>query len=1126
MPNYLYLMSSIVLGSLCLSIDTCRAESTPPNSSRTRAVSRILGEEILSTNALGVCQKAKALPDEARYQFLADWVFPSSTHPTLRLQGALQTTQVEPDAVVAPVFELLKVARPLNRVSELQTRLEQTSTEASNEQQRARLAMRLLLAMESGVELPSIDQDIKALLELIEAVSPTNLREMWPETLVAAYGMRQSSPREMIGDLLQLIKGRRSDQGIPQGDPEWHGLIFSLTQQHYYQQSHRPTGNSLTVDRPLSQWSSISRLQAYSEGSGFSRAVWKFDGVQIEHVSGNDHDYLLFRSPLLGDLAFDFEIPSDSQSQIFAGGNFFGPQWHDHLYVGDLRNGTQRVALAPPLNHIGEWVHGRVEFQGNTRSCFLNGRCVRTDTLTEPRYPWLGHHSWFRNRGRLRDVRITGDPVIPDSIPLVVNEQLHGWHSYLPAEVGSPTAAWRYAASANPAQPPELVGTHLPWLAGTHCEQLLMYQRPLWEDGAIDYEFFYESGRTMVFPALDRLAFLIGPHGTTLHRITDGAFERRDLPPDNVIEEPSLSRKLPQLQAGDWNRMRVEIAGQIATLSLNGQPICQHELESSNSRQFGFFHFADESAVRVRNVVMTGNWPKTLPPVAEQELANQAIGSIEAEAAQIETVFQHRFSTGLPDEYFTIPSGNRGGQIELTADGLKCTQKASGSTSKSILRPQFEVRGDFDISVRFADWESTSHDFCGASMELVAASGHRVAVTRRVQNKTYHYGVLEWAVPKGNGEFQSYYQVLTTEADGGSLRVVRKGDVWHALFADHNSSVYRIIGTVTMEATASEPVTFDLATVAGETGRTQFTWQEIRVAADEIFLLPDASQVAKPAIFTMNADGTDLKRLSRPLQDEPGHGSPDWSADGKQLLYDCWRGSSASKILLVNADGSNPREVGSGAMPTFAPDGKRLAFSGADGMCVMNVDGTGREVISRTGWGAQWSPDGEWVSYETYAGLNGAEGANIAITHVQTKETRLLLEGEHAQKFSQVYWNMEWSPDSRRICFKGSVSKGGMELAIAAVAGSSKGFVTLTTEPVETDISWHPDGKKLLVPMRNSGYVQLFECDIATKTFTKFSGQPARQNNTSGVWSPDGKRIAFVTTPPVDRTPWKPSRQE
>jgi Tol biopolymer transport system component len=1119
----------IALGSLCLCADTCRAESASSTDRVSRAFGRIIGEEILSANAIRVCQRAQSIPDEARYQYLADWVFPSPAHRTLRLQGDLLQSDVEIDTVVSPVFELLKLARTLNRVAELRTRLEQTHMGTSNEQQRARLAMQILLSLESGEDLPSIDQDIKALLSLIEAVSPTNLRDVWPETLVATYGMRQSSPRELIGELLQLIKGRRSDQQIPHHASEWHGLIFSLTQQFAYQQSHRPTKKQLTVDRPLSQWSSISRLRGYSQGSGFSRALWKFDGVQIEHVSGNDEDYLLYQSPLLGDLAFDFEIPSDSQSQVFAGGSIFGPQWYDHFYFGDLRSGAQREVLDPRLNHLNEWVHGRVEFRGNTRSCYLNGRCVRTDVLTEPRYPWLGHHSWFRNRGRLRDVRITGQPVIPDSIPLVVDEKLHGWHSYHEAEVGSPNASWRYAASTNAGQPQELVGIHWPWLAGTQCERLLMYQRPLLEDGAIEYDFFYEAGRMMVFPALDRLAFLVDPQGVSLHRITDDICERKDLSPDNVITKAASNKRPPQLRSGDWNQMRVEIAGQIATLSLNGQPIFEYELEATNSRQFGFFHYADQTGVRVRNVVMSGHWPKTLPPVIQQELANQTIGSVEADTSKIETVFHHQFSTGIPDEYFSIPSGYRGGQIEQTAEGLKCTQISSGVTSKAIVRPQFEVRGDFDISVRFADWESTGHDFCGASLELVAASGHRVAVTRRVQNKTHHYGVLEWGIPKGNGQFQNNYQVLTTEATGGSLRVLRQGDVWHALFADHDSSVYRIIGTVTMEATASQPVTFDLTTVAGEQGRTQFNWKEFRLAADEIFLLPDASQAPKPSIFTMNADGTDLQRVSRPQPDEPAHGSPDWSADGKQLLFDCWRGSAGSKMFLMNADGSNSREVGAGAMPTFAPDGQRLAFSGADGMCVMNVDGTGREVIAQAGWGAQWSPDGKWVSYGAYRGLNGVQGANIAMTHVKTRETRYLFEGEHAQRYSQVYWNMEWSPDSQRICFKGSVLKGGLELAITEVAGSSHGFETLTTEPVEPDISWHPNGKKLLVPRPSTkypGFIQLFECDIATKSFTELEGQPARQHNTSGAWSPDGKRIAFVTTPPAERIPWKPSRQE
>jgi hypothetical protein len=54
---------------------------------------------------------------------------------------------------------------------------------------------------------------------------------------------------------------------------------------------------------------------------------------------------------------------------------------------------------------------------------------------------------------------------------------------------------------------------------------------------------------------------------------------------------------------------------------VNGQEIGRHKLELNNDRTFGFFRYADRSAVRIRNVVCRGHWPSVAPAVADQELA-------------------------------------------------------------------------------------------------------------------------------------------------------------------------------------------------------------------------------------------------------------------------------------------------------------------------------------------------------------------------------------------------------------------------------------------------------------------------------------------------------------------------
>src|SRR5262249_13623912 len=139
--------------------------------------------------------------------------------------------------------------------------------------------------------------------------------------------------------------------------------------------------------------------------------------------------------------------------------------------------------------------------------------------------------------------------------------------------------------------------------------------RPMLEDGEIAYEFFYEPGKTVAHPALDRLAFLIEPDGVKVHRLTDAQYERAGLSADNVAIETENRRgpaSLP-LKAREWNRMVLRLSGDRVSLRLNGELIYERALEATNQRSFGLFRYADESEVRVRKVIYRGDWPRSLP---------------------------------------------------------------------------------------------------------------------------------------------------------------------------------------------------------------------------------------------------------------------------------------------------------------------------------------------------------------------------------------------------------------------------------------------------------------------------------------------------------------------------------
>ena len=185
-------------------------------------------------------------------------------------------------------------------------------------------------------------------------------------------------------------------------------------------------------------------------------------------------------------------------------------------------------------------------------------------------------------------------------------------------------------------------------------------------------------------------------------------------------------------------------------------------------------------------------------------------------------------------------------------------------------------------------------------------------------------------------------------------------------------------------------------------------------------------------LFVQTIDGQDSRQLVKDT-DYVVQGSPRWSQDGTMIAFDAWReGESFSNVhmFIVNADGSDLRDLGQGAMPNFSPDGRRIAYSWS-GVHTINLDGTDKQVIDASGWGGQWSPDGKSIAY--------GNNRNIIVYDLKSKAKRGIFEGDHAGLYDHTYWNLGWSKDSKYICFKGRrIDDGTNEVVVVSVAGSSK----------------------------------------------------------------------------------------
>jgi hypothetical protein len=259
--------------------------------------------------------------------------------------------------------------------------------------------------------------------------------------------------------------------------------------------------------------------------------------------------------------------------------------------------------------------------------------------------------------------------------------------------------------------------------------------------------------------------------------------------------------------------------------------------------------------------------------------------------------------------------------------------------------------------------------------------------------------------------------------------------------------------------------------------RTERTVQQLLLAAAvgaDVFspsfaprgrtILFHAGREAAPLMRALLRDTgeVDVDRIETLLDDGAANYHPTMSPDGTRIAYDSDR-DRVRGVYVANADGSSPRRIsGSGyaAVPSWSPDGKRVAFVRAEPgrKHVWNVwladpdSGQLHRVTNHTlgqPWGASWFPDGQRLAYSLED--------RLMVADLRTG----LARGYRSPLANRLVRTPAVSPDGRQIVFQ--VQHDGVWLLDVEQARMRRILADQTAE----EFVWAPDGGAIAYHARN-----------------------------------------------------------
>jgi dipeptidyl aminopeptidase/acylaminoacyl peptidase len=318
-------------------------------------------------------------------------------------------------------------------------------------------------------------------------------------------------------------------------------------------------------------------------------------------------------------------------------------------------------------------------------------------------------------------------------------------------------------------------------------------------------------------------------------------------------------------------------------------------------------------------------------------------------------------------------------------------------------------------------------DVRGGDGRLVRLEAERIQplFNRLVEPGTFKFSEMNSGSYDVTVSAANWVETKTVEVGSPSISGVQTFELTFDIPPGSNPE-FKPAGTILYSSTPTRVRDWDLFTVPAAGGQvTQLT--DTRDFEQNPQWSPDGQRIlytigdvmSNIDVALMDADGSNAIRLTQHRESDM---EACWSPGGSRIAFVSQRDGDIA-IWIMNVDGSEPRKLVQGRHPSWAPDGRTIAFTsgqfeGNDEIYVINTDGSDMRRLTtdkRFDWFPSWSPDGRWLAFnsERFGGqelmmANPANGDQIRITIAE-------LTFELAP---------EWSPDGAGLVYQGKMKVG------------------------------------------------------------------------------------------------------